>query len=514
MGTLKRQAPEPESDAAVPKKARTTERTGHPIDVDTVIASLRLPEGVQVSIDWANSRNTETQVQAYAKLAGPNWTFYVRGLEIVIGRRAIDSPGHVDIDLGPSKVVSRQHALLKYNLDSRCWELHVLGRNGARVDAVTHKQGAVPLNSGSILDIGGVQMMFVLPDSPPQISERLLDAVVQRGPHIGAAHAQSMQAAAEHTRTAQSMVISAPRNGDRPESSYPRGVAIVTAPQVREMGFPGRFLDQDLSADSCKDIKPPFSYATMISQAILSTPNEAMSLADIYGWISSHYSYYRHAKPGWQNSIRHNLSLNKAFERVPRKENEPGKGSKWQITPKYRDDFIQKVNAGKHVKGRNVSRLSNTATFIPQQKVVPVQLETPSLPPAPPQQETQPDAPVPEEEESLQLPQPLTHSPTRDTPQMFRFVAPRLGVEDTERPYYEFLDSEYNATSPLRYTISQIEAYTPDRGSAKRKEPSSKGSSPGFWKYMHLNSTPLKPESGENSPVRLKSEEAFRVGDN
>lgn len=47
-----------------------------------------------------------------------------------------------------------------------------------------------------------------------------------------------------------------------------------------------------------------------------------------------------------QNSIRHNLSLNKAFEKVPRSTEEPGKGMKWYILPDYKDDMVRNAFKG------------------------------------------------------------------------------------------------------------------------------------------------------------------------
>jgi hypothetical protein len=315
--------------------------------VNAVISTLQKPSEMNnVALNYANDKNMATEVQAYAKIAGADWTFYVKTLTINIGRNT-ENASTIDIDLGPAKVVSRQHATIVYNLDLRCWQLKVLGRNGARIDGNKVPVGAnhaTALHSGAILDVGGTQMMFILPDSPPDIHPNMLTKCLVK-------YKDNLK------KKPFAKPPSIPNSSIKSFQMFDKSSLVQTAAAVSATSLQNN-LDQDLSKEESKDIKPPYSYATMITQAILSNSDGVMSLSEIYAWISSHYAYYKYSKTGWQNSIRHNLSLNKAFEKVPRRPNEPGKGMKWQISESYKEDFLNKILNGSINKARRGSSVS------------------------------------------------------------------------------------------------------------------------------------------------------------
>ncbi|KAK4143969.1 uncharacterized protein C8A04DRAFT_28313 [Dichotomopilus funicola] len=84
---------------------------------------------------------------------------------------------------------------------------------------------------------------------------------------------------------------------------------------------PPSMLHQDDQGDNDKNGE---AYAKLIYKAFLSTPRHAMTLQEIYQWFRENTEKGKSGSKGWQNSIRHNLSMNHAFTRRDRR---PSAGS-------------------------------------------------------------------------------------------------------------------------------------------------------------------------------------------
>ncbi|XP_012278083.1 forkhead box protein D2 [Orussus abietinus] len=87
------------------------------------------------------------------------------------------------------------------------------------------------------------------------------------------------------------------------------------------------------SRDTYGDQKPPYSYISLTAMAIWSSRDKMLPLAEIYKFIADRFPYYRKDTRRWQNSLRHNLSFNDCFIKVPRGPHRPGKGAYWALHP-------------------------------------------------------------------------------------------------------------------------------------------------------------------------------------
>ena len=148
---------------------------------------LRFEPGDAASL--ANSFGSDS-VEAYAKLQGPNWTYYVQKLSINLGRtleprlagsltpyRAgpdvdaikqdmLKPSAALDVHLGDHDEISRRHLRLDYNFNTQLWELSCFGKSGVLIDGVRYEPFCppIPLEAGSEIRIGDcVSFTFTLP---------------------------------------------------------------------------------------------------------------------------------------------------------------------------------------------------------------------------------------------------------------------------------------------------------------------------------------------------------------
>ncbi|KAK9393086.1 forkhead box protein K1 [Crotalus adamanteus] len=299
-----------------------------------------------------------------ARLQGRDFEFLMRQAAVSIGRNS--SQGAVDVHMGHSSFISRRHLELAFRAPH--FFLRCLGKNGVFVDGAFQRRGGPPLQlppqciirfPSTVIKIQFTSLYHREEAREDTASPPLRPLYPQISPlkiHIPEPDLRSLVSPLPSPTGTISVPNSCPASPRGAGSSGFRFTHNVTSDLQLAAEYAAKAtLEQQTDAsggDSPKDeSKPPYSYAQLIVQAISSAQDKQLTLSGIYAHITKHYPYYRTADKGWQNSIRHNLSLNRYFIKVPRSQEEPGKGSFWRIDPPSEGKLVEQAFRKRRQRG-------------------------------------------------------------------------------------------------------------------------------------------------------------------
>lgn len=293
-----------------------------------------------------------------------------------------------------------------------------------------------------------------------------------------------------------------PRSAPRAPDAFSQPQLVYTAPRTSRHsssgsssfneripsphGSPFRSRSSSLSSQTAQQLrqepliddgqKPTLSYAMLIGLAIVRSPQRRLTLAQIYDWIMRTFSYYRETGPAWHNSIRHNLSLNKAFVKRVRPKSDPGKGNYWEIAEGQEEQFLRpkfakKLEAQRQHQQKQEQEAQQAQTQPPQTQ--PTQRQTKQSPQNGPKSvpamqamqamQTQPQKNLPNMPNMPNMPMPALRAmnDAQDMPDMQSFHTmhrtslPYLNMPPLPAQGYRSMPNSHGSVKPSRKTKLQ-----------------------------------------------------------
>ncbi|TXT04897.1 hypothetical protein VHUM_03980 [Vanrija humicola] len=177
--------------------------------------------------------------------------------------------------------------------------------------------------------IGGLSILSAresMQRSPPSVDEEPVSPLAALGNGMWPTRrGPASSTASQLSVISESVQLAGPSAG--PAQPKATGRKVNELPTSSQGQFPG------------VDCKPPYPYHEMIRHAIDAAPDRKLQLAQIYSSIADRFPFFKtldeKKTAGWQNSIRHNLSLKKMFVRVNKADGQPddsgGKGGWWTV---------------------------------------------------------------------------------------------------------------------------------------------------------------------------------------
>ncbi|XP_027545132.1 forkhead box protein N4 isoform X2 [Neopelma chrysocephalum] len=185
-------------------------------------------------------------------------------------------------------------------------------------------------------------------------------------------HSQQVFALAQNTQQCNPAGIYNTSYGTQPHYSQPR-LAPHSAQELHPKHYP----------------KPIYSYSCLIAMALKNSKTGSLPVSEIYSFMKEHFPYFKTAPDGWKNSVRHNLSLNKCFEKVENKlSGTSRKGCLWALNPAKIDKMEEEMQKWKrkdlaaiHRSMANPEELDKLITDRPESCRRPSKQAEPEVPP-------------------------------------------------------------------------------------------------------------------------------------